>query len=598
MTDSSHQPAPSDALPAAGTRQTAIAVIQQDFAVGDIRGNARRIIAAAETAYAQGARMVITPELALCGYASEDLLLRPEYETQCAQALDGIRLALKDCDGLAVVVGHPQGSDQRYDSIRLTGRYNMATVLRNGTAVAQYAKQKLPTYQVFDEDRCFTAGTQPCVFEHAGIRFGLLICEDAWHRQPALDACRAGAQVLLVLNASPFHLNKGRDRVQHMAETARSAGIPLVYAHMTGAQDELVFDGASFALHADGTLAMQAAAFETALPMVQVIQHHSDHSTGAGDSITLSGTISTQPEPMEQLWRALVMATADYVRKNGFRSVVLGLSGGLDSAVVMAIALDALGADAIHAVMMPSAYTADISRTDAHEMAQRTGVRYDVIPIADTAADTAADAGNGSSNGIFGSFQTALAGVFANRELGLAEENLQARIRGTILMAISNGLGGLVLTTGNKSEIATGYCTLYGDMNGAYAPIKDVLKTQAYALARWRNRHNPFHTVDNPIPQRIITRPPSAELRPDQTDQDSLPDYAVLDAIVQRWMEQEQSQADIIAAGFRREDVELVLRLIRISEYKRSQSAIGPRVSPRAFGRDWRYPLTSAFRSS
>lgn len=594
-----------------------IAVVQQDFPVGDIQGNAQRIITAAETAYKQGARVVVTPELALCGYASEDLLLRPEYSTQCAQALDGIRLALSRYADLAVVVGHPQGTDQRYESIRLTGRYNMATVLRNGSTVAQYAKQKLPNYQVFDEERYFTAGTQTCVFEHLGIRFGLLICEDAWHKQPALAARNAGAQLLLVINASPFHLNKARDRVQHMANTASSAGIPLLYAHMNGAQDELVFDGASFALHANGTLAMQAPAFQDALPTIHATPRHTSNNTNTNNSgthtgnstditIQLTGTITTQPEPLEQLWRALVMATRDYVRKNGFRTVILGLSGGIDSAAVMAIALDALGADAIHAIMMPSAYTADISCTDAHDMAQRTAIRYSVIPIADTATDITTQTGSDNPpqttrnrHSIFDSFTGALASLFAGSETssGLAEENLQARIRGTLLMAASNKLGGLVLTTGNKSEIATGYCTLYGDMNGAYAPIKDVLKTQVYELSRWRNQHNPFNTVDKPIPERIITRAPSAELRPNQTDQDSLPDYAVLDGILTRWMEQEQSRMDIIAAGFKHEDVDLVLRLIRTSEYKRSQSAIGPRVSPRAFGRDWRYPLTNAFRS-
>lgn len=560
-----------------------IAIVQEDFPVGAIENNAQRIITAAQRAYEQGARVVLTPELALCGYASEDLLLRPEYVERCADALDTIREALADLPDLALIVGHPQGVDQRYDSIRIIGRHNMASVLREGKVVAQYAKQKLPTYQVFDEERYFIPGSQTCVFEHLGMQFGVLVCEDAWYKKPALDARDAGAQVLLVLNASPFHVNKGRDRVQHMATTANKANCPLVYAHMVGGQDELVFDGASFALRADGSVAMQAPAFETALPTIECSV---DSVNGV---VQFTGSKAPALDPMEQLWRALVLATRDYVQKNGFQKIVLGLSGGIDSAAVMAIAVDALGADAVHAIMMPSAYTADISKTDAHDMAQRTGVRYDIIPIADT--------GNSNQHNIFSAFKGALADVFAGKPEGLAEENLQARIRGTLLMAVSNKLGELVLTTGNKSEIATGYCTLYGDMNGGYAPIKDLLKTQVYGLARWRNQHNPFGTVDNPIPERIITRAPSAELRPDQTDQDSLPEYEILDGILERWMVQEQSKADIIAAGFKPEDVELTLRLVRINEYKRSQGAIGPRVSPRAFGRDWRYPLTNGFRS-
>lgn len=579
--------------------EISIAIVQQDFWVGDIQGNAQRIIDVAKTAYAQGARVVLTPELALCGYASEDLLLRPEYVMKCTQALDSIREALAAYADLAVVVGHPHGVDERHDSIRIIGRHNMASVLRGGAVVAQYAKQKLPTYQVFDEERYFVPGGETVVFEHLGMRFGVLICEDAWYGQPALDARNAGAQVLLVLNASPFHVNKGRDRVERMAFTAQKSGLPLVYAHMVGGQDELVFDGASFALRADGTVAMQAPAFEAALPMVRCALDAKSGTVQYTKEQSSENTCMIEPtmEPMEQLWRALVLATRDYVRKNGFQNIVLGLSGGIDSAAVMAIAIDALGADAVHAIMMPSAYTADISKTDAHDMAQRTGVRYDVIPIADSCAEDG-DTGDNQQSNIFGNFTSALAGVFAGKPAGLAEENIQARIRGTLLMAVSNKLGGLVLTTGNKSEVAVGYCTLYGDMNGAYAPIKDVLKTEVYALCRWRNQHNPFATVDNPIPERIITRPPSAELRPDQTDQDSLPDYEVLDGIVQRWMIQEQSKAEIIAAGHTQEDVELVLRLIRINEYKRSQSAIGPRVSPRAFGRDWRYPLTNGFRSA
>lgn len=592
----------TDAKPVASSVPPAIAMVQQDFIVGDISGNAQRIVQAARAAYHQGARVVLTPELALCGYASDDLLLRPEYLRQCAQALSSICTELQEISDLVVVAGHPQAVQERSDCGHSARQYNMASVLRGGQVVAQYAKQRLISGQVSDGDRYFVSGNGSCVFEHLGIRFGLLTGEDAWQPQFALNARSAGAQVLLVLGASPFHVDTGQERVQQLAVTAEAAGLPLVYAHAVGGQDELVFDGASFALHADGSVAMQAAAFAAALPLVQIVQAVRRNTAGENsDAVRLKQGNSAAPmEPMEQIWRALVMATGDYVRKNGFQRVVLGLSGGLDSAVVMAIALDALGADAIHAIMMPSVFTADISRSDAADMAQRTGVRYDVIPIAG-----AAGVSGGADSGILGRFTAALAEVFAqqptneqpaNGSAGLAEENLQARIRGALLMAVSNQLGGLVLTTGNKSEIAVGYCTLYGDMNGAYAPIKDVLKTQVYALARWRNRNNPFGTAAQPIPERIITRPPSAELRADQTDQDSLPDYEVLDGIVQQWVERNRSRRDIVAAGYRTEDVDLVLRLIRISEYKRAQSATGPRISRRAFGRDWRYPLTSAFR--
>lgn len=597
-----------DAKPVASSVPPAIAVVQQDFVVGDISGNAQRIIQAARTAYQQGARVVLTPELALCGYASDDLLLRPEYLRQCAQALSSICTELQDISDLVVVAGHPQAAGECSDCGHSVRQYNMASVLRGGQVVAQYAKQRLISGQVSDGDRYFVSGNSSCVFEHLGIRFGLLTGEDAWQPQFALNARSAGAQVLLVLGASPFHVDTGQERVQQLAVTVEAAGLPLVYAHAVGGQDGLVFDGASFALHSDGSVAMQAPAFAAALPLVQTVQTVRNRAAGeSAGAVRLKQGDSAAPleqmEPLEQIWRALVLATGDYVRKNGFHRVVLGLSGGLDSAVVMAIALDALGADAIHAIMMPSVFTADISRSDAADMAQRTGVRYDVIPIAGAAG--AAGASGGADSGILGSFTAALAEVFAqqptneqpaNGSAGLAEENLQARIRGALLMAVSNQLGGLVLTTGNKSEIAVGYCTLYGDMNGAYAPIKDVLKTQVYALARWRNCNNPFGTTAQPIPQRIITRPPSAELRADQTDQDSLPDYEVLDGIVQRWVEDNWSRADIVAAGYRTEDVDLVLRLIRISEYKRAQSAAGPRISRRAFGRDWRYPLTSAFR--
>ena len=454
-------------------------------------------------------------------------------------------------------------------------RFNAASVLCEGQVVATYAKRELPNYQVFDERRYFTPGNQACVFEAgpAGtkLKIGLLICEDAWFDGPAADAKAAGAELLAVINASPFHIGKGSEREATMRQRVAATGLPLVYAHLVGGQDEVVFEGHSFALNANGDLAARSPSFEENCALIQV--------NTARDAIKLEAIIAPERTPEQDLWDALVLGVRDYVGKNRFPGVLLGLSGGIDSALVLAIAVDALGANQVRTVMMPSPYTADISWIDAREMALRMGVRYDEISIVPQ----------------FEAFKASLATEFAGLPEDTTEENIQARIRGTLLMALSNKFGSMVLTTGNKSEMATGYCTLYGDMAGGFAVIKDLAKTVVFKMAHWRNAHDPYGTCANPIPERIITRPPSAELRPDQKDQDSLPPYAVLDAIIDRYMENDQSIETIIADGFARADVEKVTRLIQINEYKRRQAPVGIRVTHRSFGKDWRYPITNRF---
>jgi len=549
-----------------------ISIAQVNVVVGDMAGNAQRIIDAALQAYQSGSRLVLTPELAICGYPAEDLLLRPSFIQACDDALEKVRQGLAHLRGLHVVVGHPFGSGLSGRSVSKTARFNRASVLFEGKCIASYDKRELPNYQVFDERRYFTPGQESCVFEIQGVKMGLLICEDAWYAAPAQSACEQGAQILLVLNASPYHMGKGHEREEEMKKRVLQTGLPLIYAHMVGAQDEVVFEGASFALGAKGELVARAPSFEESL---------FELSLNVSEGMRLEGPINPLPGPEESLWRALVMGVADYVGKNGFPAVLLGLSGGIDSALVLAIALDALGPKRIHAVMMPSPYTANISLVDASEMAQRVGVRYSELSIVPE----------------FEAFKATLAPLFEGRTEDATEENIQARIRGTLLMALSNKMGAIVLTTGNKSEMATGYCTLYGDMAGGFAVIKDVAKTWVFRLAKWRNLNNPFGTVSDPIPERIITRPPSAELRADQTDQDSLPPYDVLDAILSLYMEEDKSAQYIIDQGFSKEHVDLVTRLIRINEYKRRQAPIGLRVTHRSFGKDWRYPITSKFRA-
>ena len=554
-----------------------VCVAQLNFIVGDLAGNVQKIVAASRAAYEQGARLVLTPELSICGYAAEDLFLRPAFMHACDDAVKTVAALLADLKDLSVVVGHPMGGDSRTRSVAVQSRFNAASVLCEGTVVATYAKCKLPNYQVFDERRYFTPGTTPCVFEagpaDARVRVGLLICEDAWFDAPAQDAKAAGAQVLAVINASPFHIGKGQEREHTMRQRVADTGLPLIYAHLVGGQDEVVFEGRSFVLDASGQLAGRAPGFEENNLLIRM--------DSAGAAIKIEASIAPENGTEHDLWDALVLGVRDYVQKNRFPSVLLGLSGGIDSALVLALAVDALGAEKVRAVMMPSPYTADISWIDARDMAQRLGVRYDEISI----------------RSHFEAFTNSLAAEFAGCAEDTTEENIQARIRGTLLMALSNKFGSMVLTTGNKSEMATGYCTLYGDMAGGFAVIKDLAKTLVFKMARWRNANDPYGTGANPIPERIITRAPSAELRPDQTDQDSLPPYEVLDAIIDRYMENDQSMETIVAAGFARADVEKVTRLIQINEYKRRQAPIGIRVTHRSFGKDWRYPITNRFRA-
>ncbi|WEN41869.1 Glutamine-dependent NAD(+) synthetase [Thauera sp. GDN1] len=529
-----------------------IAVAQLNLTVGDLAGNADRIIAAIGEARAAGADLLLTPELALSGYPPEDLLLRPDFYRACSRETARIAAAAQ---GIVVVLGHP--AEDGYE------RYNAASVLREGKVIARYHKSLLPNYEVFDEERYFEAGNAACVFECRGVRFGVNICADVWEPAPAAAALAAGAQVLLALNASPYHMNKQVQRLQVLRDRVRETGLPVLYCNMVGGQDELVFDGASFALDRDGALCYQAESF---VERVEVLRYEAGAWLGGG---------MAQARTLEaEAYEALRVGVRDYLGKNHFPGAIIGLSGGIDSALTLAIAVDALGADRVRAVMMPSPYTAQMSLDDSREMVRRLGVRYDEIPI-EPAMKVFADL---------------LAPQFAGLPADTTEENLQARIRGMILMALSNKSGAIVLTTGNKSEMATGYATLYGDMAGGFAVLKDLYKTLVFRLSNWRN------TVSPVIPQNIIDRPPSAELKPDQKDQDSLPPYDMLDAIIEAYMERDQSPREIIAAGFPEAEVRRTVTLLKRNEYKRRQAPVGIRVTQRGFGRDWRYPITSRYQ--
>ena len=529
-----------------------IAIAQLNVTVGDFAGNIARIVEFAERAQQQGADLLLTPELALCGYPPEDLLLRAEFCAACDRALDHLASRLPAID---VLVGHPERHDGRC--------YNAATLLRGGQRLATYHKQRLPSYEVFDEERYFESGDRPCVLTLNGLRCGINICADVWEAGAADRARGAGADVLLVLNASPYHIGKSARRTEVLRQRIASTGIPVVYANLVGGQDELVFDGGSFVLDARGEVCCRLPQFEEALAVIEFI-----------DGQPQVGAIAASRSPEAEAYQALVLGVRDYLGKNGFPGAILGLSGGIDSALTLCIAVDALGADKVRAVMMPSPYTAEISLSESREMIRLLGVRYDEIPI-EPAMHT---------------FEQLLAAQFAGLPADTTEENLQARIRGMLLMALSNKTGSLVLTTGNKSEMAVGYCTLYGDMAGGFAVIKDIVKTLVYRLARWRNSVSPV------IPEKIITRPPSAELKPNQTDQDSLPPYEILDAIVEAYMERDLSVRQIVDQGYAESDVRRVVHLLKISEYKRRQAPVGIRVTQRGFGKDWRYPITNRFR--
>lgn len=526
-----------------------IALAQINCMVGDIQGNADKILDYANRAYVAGASLIITPELALSGYPPEDLLLREDFHRACSQAL--IKLAARLPD-ITLLIGHPHQQDGK--------RYNAASVLENGKISATYHKQILPNYSVFDEVRYFDAGDSPLIFKHAGTNFGVMICADGWEAGPAMSAKQAGAEFLLSLNASPYHMDKLETRYEVLAERAKETGLPIIYTNLVGGQDELVFDGASFVLNKHGKVTQQLGAFTESLSFVKIEQNQGVKSGEIAPKLSLEASV----------YNALKLGLADYVNKNGFPSVVLGLSGGIDSALTLAIAVDALGASRVKVVMMSSEFTASMSVDDAIEMANLVGVQYSQIPIKD----------------LFNLYCKTLAPEFDNLPFDSTEENLQARIRGMLLMALSNKFGSIVLTTGNKSEMAVGYSTLYGDMAGGFSLLKDVPKTLVYKLAEYRN------SLSKVIPERIITRAPSAELRANQTDQDSLPAYEVLDAIMQAYVEDDLSRGAIVKLGFSEKDVNRVTNLIDKNEYKRRQAPVGVRITQRGFGKDRRYPIT------
>ncbi len=551
-----------------------LAILQLNPTVGDLAGNAARILEMCRQAYADGARLAVTPELALSGYPPEDLLLRPAFLHACQRALEQLAQDLAALPDFALVVGHPlplSGVDApRAHSTQHPIAANAASLLRAGRVEATYRKQELPNYQVFDERRYFAPGDAPLVFEAGGVRFGVNICEDAWLPRAPQQAKVAGAQVLLVLNASPYHRGKTADREKIMRARCTENDMALVFAHMVGGQDEIVFDGASFVLGRFGALSARAPQFSECVLAVDI------DATGT----PAPGSVAPLRTDHAEVYGALTLGVQDYLGKNGFPGAIIGLSGGVDSALVLAIAVDALGAERVRAVMMPSPYTSQMSLDDAAAMAQRLKVQYDVIPI-----DPA-----------FEALRSSLQLHLQPREGDTTLENLQARIRGTLLMALSNNSGRIVLTTGNKSEMAMGYATLYGDMAGGFAVIKDVTKTLVWELARWRNAQAAMHGQAEIIPSRIISRPPTAELRPNQLDQDSLPPYDVLDGILHRYMEEDEPVERILAAGYAPQQVQRVIDLLKTAEYKRRQAPPGVRITHRGFGRDWRYPITSRFR--
>lgn len=529
-----------------------ILIAQHNLLVGDIEGNAQRVIDVALKARDQ-ADVIVFPELTLTGYPPEDLLLRPDFIDRVEVAVERIR---REVSAICLVVGYPKRADGAL--------YNMAGVLRDGKVVVEYRKQQLPNYSVFDEKRYFASGSESGLFSVNGIKIGLTVCEDIWESAPVAQACEAGAQLMLNLNASPYHTGKAPEREALIQQRARENAVPIIYANLVGGQDELVFDGGSFVVDAQGNLTQRLPFFEEAEVLSEWrIDAHPE---------PLAADVSRIPEEAEAVYRALVLGTRDYVLKNGFNGAILGLSGGIDSALTLAVAVDALGSDQVEVVMMPSRYTAQMSNEDAVEEAEILRVEHRSIPIAPA----------------FNAFVDMLSETFSDCSADVTEENIQARCRGIILMAISNKKGRILLTTGNKSEMAVGYATLYGDMAGGFAPIKDVPKTLVYRLCEYRN------TLSRVIPQRVMDRPPSAELAPDQKDSDSLPSYDVLDSILERYVERDQSAGEIIAAGFDAETVDRVVRLVNRNEYKRRQAPPGVKITRRAFGRDRRYPLTGS----
>ena len=533
-----------------------IALSQFSPYVGNIELNVQRMIEQANQAKKQNADIIVFPELSTIGYPAEDLLLRPSLTKRTAQAFEQLA-SVKD---IVMVFGFVNNAEDGQ-------RYNSAAVMKDGQVLGVYNKQNLPNYSVFDEKRYFNEGHQHLVFEYLGHKFGVLICEDVWSLQTVQQLAQLNVETVLVLNASPYEVGKPQHRILTLKELAKQLNLHLVYSNQVGGQDDLVFDGTSFIINNNGDVAFQAPSFKEDL---YIIDYEIENK--AYKAVAPAPALDT----MAEIYQSLVMATRDYVQRSGFPGVILGLSGGIDSALTLAIAVDAIGADKVQAVMMPYTYTSQISVEDATEQAKRMGVTFGIAEI----------------HPIVNSFMQTLFPFFGNSPADATEENLQARARGTLLMGLSNKFGNLVLSTGNKSELAVGYCTLYGDMVGGFAVLKDVYKTIVFELAKYRNSISETPV----IPERVITRPPSAELRPDQKDQDSLPAYDVLDAILYAYIEEDMSQDDIISKGFEKEVVEKVIHLVDRNEYKRRQGSIGPRISSRAFSRERRYPIVNGWK--
>ena len=534
-----------------------VALAQFSPYIGNIESNVQRMIEQANAAKAQNAELIVFPELSVLGYPAEDLLLRPSLHKRTQQAFEQLA-TVKD---IVMVFGFVNQTEDGQ-------RHNAAAVMKDGQVLGVYNKQNLPNYSVFDEKRYFTEGHQHLVFEYLGHKFGVLICEDVWSLQTAQQLAQLNVETVLVLNASPYEVGKPQHRIDTLQELAKQLNLHLVYTNQVGGQDDLIFDGTSFVINNSGDVALRAPSFQESLSIAEYQIENKAYKLS--EAVPVLGT-------MAEIYQSLVMATRDYVQRSGFPGVILGLSGGIDSALTLAIAVDAIGADKVQAVMMPYTYTSQISVEDATEQAKRMGVTFGIAEI----------------HPIVNSFMQTLFPFFGNSPADATEENLQARARGTLLMGLSNKFGNLVLSTGNKSELAVGYCTLYGDMVGGFAVLKDVYKTIIFELAKYRN------TVGDTIviPERVITRPPSAELRPDQKDQDSLPAYDVLDAILYAYIEEDQSQDDIIAKGFDKDLVEKVILLVDRNEHKRRQGAIGPRITSRAFSRERRYPIVNGWKA-
>lgn len=537
------------------TDQMTFAIIQTNFWVGDIAGNVKKMHALTLDAKARGADIVIFPELALVGYPPEDLLLRPTLGERVREAM----AKLAEIEGIVVILGYPH--------IDHHGTFNSAAILQDGSQKGFYHKQCLPNYGIFDEQRYFQKGRNQVLFDYKGVTIGLLICEDIWHDEPIQMLKQAGADLVIVINASPFEIGKQTARKSLLTQHSSTHHLPIIYVNTVGAQDDIVFDGGSLITQSDGRVAHEGVRFLNQLLMARFDIQNKTFDTQAKAPLVLSEE--------SEMYQALVVGLRDYVNRSGFKGVIVGLSGGIDSALTLCIAVDALGSDRVYAVMMPYEYTAQISLEDAEAQAARLNVSYTVCPIHDAVAG----------------LRSALAPLLANSEPDVTEENLQARARGTILMALSNKFGHMVISTGNKSENAVGYSTLYGDMVGGFDVLKDVYKTDVYRLANYRNR-----LEDNPvIPERVITRPPSAELRPNQKDQDSLGDYDTLDSILKMYIDDDLGYKAIVAAGFEPKTVEKILSMVDRAEYKRRQGAIGTKITKKSFGRERRYPLVNGW---